>query len=1259
MPHAINPHQHLLEQQLPAWARELSPAHWRHLQQALTPAQGLPDAQAAWFANAAPDLRETVVASQARLFAAERALARSLKGLKQISEFAEPLLGEHLRDAFGLDSSVRDAQLMRIYRTFTWQTYVSHHERESLLHAALHYFTEDVTFSRDSAVALARDIQVKRCVVVGQTTFGDQDTLVDIELDSETYAITPLQLAPQAFARACRELDLGQRYQEHLDALFTPAPVRHAFMAMCQARLRLDADVAFMRNRVTATAVDAVAALVESRTTLPSLQLSLFGITLHEALLLDLGSAGLLLHLPGHKRALRQASHFDALHDDLCSDLLDPLFRQQFLAYVPTASHAEFIDRLRQNLDAAGDTPLDQAWPLRADASLYLARCAIDGDPFAFAYHDHLARLKAQARLVAVPTAEVDEQARKRRIAQWESAGLNALMIAGAFIPGVGTLMLGVVACQLLDEVYEGYQAWGVGDRHLALRHLEAVGLNLAVIGGLHAAGKVLPKLFNSPLMEGLDPVAKADGSQRLWRADLAGYGNAIELPSTLQPNALGQYAHEGTWYIRMDGQLYAQGLDSDTGRWRIVHPSDQQAYQPVLEHNGDGAWWCEHEAPQDWSDSQLVRRLGLALEALDDRELGHALKITGVDRCRLQAIYLAGAPTPVLLADTLERMKLAKQFADLPPAALMAAYEYPPNLAEQKLRDAFAHLSTPLAARLLARLCVAEQADWVGTGTLPNWLRAEAEQANADLPLSRALEGLYVPGLANTESDRLVLACLERQPQWPAALRLEIRANSPDGPLLMAIGSESASQRCLLLKSAQGFEAYRGERPVPDTVHGDLYQAVFAAAPAPLKAALGDVETLQARIRHFAETDRQAWPARLWGIGAKRTPLRLRLAGGKPTNPLPPPSLSHNAWAGRLRRLFPTFTQEQVDRTLADWQRHLRSPEVELLNYETRLRRLRSDLNGWAALAPHRQRAIAPIVNAWRRNSIRWLNTGERIACLNLTDLHLENHDLATLSLPDGFTHVEDLDLSGNPSLSEVPSQWFQRMPGLRRLTLARCRFARLPHLPEAGELNWLDMERNRITWDEAAQIALQRLDSLRVLDLSDNPLLSAPDISRLSNLRSLFMVNCSLTRLPQGLERLESAAVVDLSDNPLQRLPRDFTLPRETANVLCLESESLSLPIREQIEEYYQLHGVDLLVSDTDYQPLLSGASAQRQQLWLRLPLQYRRDLRALIEDLDSFDDPAPGFARLWRRLERLDRDATFREMALMEPASSLLDL
>jgi hypothetical protein len=298
-------------------------------------------------------------------------------------------------------------------------------------------------------------------------------------------------------------------------------------------------------------------------------------------------------------------------------------------------------------------------------------------------------------------------------------------------------------------------------------------------------------------------------------------------------------------------------------------------------------------------------------------------------------------------------------------------------------------------------------------------------------------------------------------------------------------------------------------------------------------------------------------------------------------------------------------------------------------------------------------------ILNAWRHNSARVLANGERVPNLDLADLELENHDLATLILPDGFSHVADLDLSGNTLLSELPPQWLQRLPELNRLSLNRCRFARLPALDQPQTLHWLDMDHNRIGWDSQAQATLEQFTGLRILDLSGNPLLTAPDMTRMPGVGSLFLVNCGLTRLPQGLQHLQSPLIIDLSENQFQRLPTGFILPPANADALSLESEALSPLIREQIEEYFQSHGADLLVADTDYEPLLADASAQRLQLWERVPLHYRRALRELIEDISDSDQRDAGIEALWQCLERMDRDPRFREHALGSPASLLLDL
>ncbi|MEW2970950.1 DUF6543 domain-containing protein [Pseudomonas juntendi] len=108
-----------------------------------------------WFDNAAPDLREAVCASQNQLLHAQAALAKALKGLKQISEFAEPLLKGRLAE-HGLDTPLLHTQLLRVEHDWHWLglRHLYSHRRDSLLQAALQNFADDETFTPESAIAL-------------------------------------------------------------------------------------------------------------------------------------------------------------------------------------------------------------------------------------------------------------------------------------------------------------------------------------------------------------------------------------------------------------------------------------------------------------------------------------------------------------------------------------------------------------------------------------------------------------------------------------------------------------------------------------------------------------------------------------------------------------------------------------------------------------------------------------------------------------------------------------------------------------------------------------------------------------------------------------------------------------------------------------------------------------------------------------------------------------------------------------------------
>lgn len=1270
---ANNPHQTVLEAQLPQWARQATPEQWATLPRT----QVAPWQAQDWFANSPPDLRQAVHASSTRLLHAQAALAHSLKGLKQITEFAEPLLQGRLAQ-HGIHA-LRSAELLRVERTWHWggMRYLYRHQRHDLLQAALQNFADDEVFTAESAIALSGNIQVTEVEVQGSVTLGMQVPVAHFPLKSERYRVERLPLPAATFATLCRELDLGGAYQHHLEQHFAQPTTRALAIKVQKGRLRLAADLAYLRHLIDGSTRDQVEQLLQGGE-VKCWQLTLFGITLHEVMLIDAGHAGLALYLPGHDPALRQCSNLEAVHDALATLLLEADARQTFSAYISQDQRAHFLDLLQQNLDATGNSALDRTWQRAAHADLRPTRLAITAEPFGHYQDLHLARLKHEASLLAVPTAAADASARAKRLEAWESLGLDALNIAGFFIPGVGTLMLAVTACQLLGEAFEGYEAWQEGDRHLALRHLEAVGLNLALIGGFAVAAKVVPKLFNSPLMESLQQVRGRDGRYRLWNEDLTPYRSARVLPEYLQPNPLGQYLYEGRHFIRMDGHLFEQRFDNDLQQWRVVHPDTPDAWQPPLAHNGQGAWRGQHEHPEQWPFAQLARRLGEAYRTFTPEQLAQAGQLCGIDAAQLRRVHLEGLPTPPLLLDALQRMAAQAEVKVLAGKAPTGLFErlYNGNAAitppTQKLLDTYPRLSPALARRLLAPLDEAELLAWQQRSQLPVRVRQALEQVHSELPLVRALEGLLQPARASSASERLLFSALDAMPGWPEEVRLELRGASPEGVRLDQVGSDRATTLCRVIKTADGYEADLGERPAPARRDHDLCRAVEQALPAAQRQALGlltdDGSTLRQRVLAWADQHRAALAQRLWGHRALLRRPKGTLYGGRPLAPHPQQPRLAGSLAGAYRRLYPDATDQEFENWLGNDEDNpylddLRSPTQRLRDLQQRLDSLRRDLREWARPDPQRahqrHRAIRPILNAWQRLSTVALEGGGRLHSLDLSGLELDNQALASLPLPNDFSHVEHLSLSYNRSLSQLPGGFCQRFPNLRRLLLTDCRFDTLPRLGNPAQLSWLDMEGNRIIWDAQAQQTLDSCFGLVVLDLSGNPLVQAPDLRGLAYLKTLFLNNCTLSELPRGLELVSEPIILDIGDNQLLQLPEGFNVPRPVADALRLESEWLGAPVLAQIEAYNAMLQVDLLVNAGDYLEFFEQTGPAEAALWQRLPLQYRRDLRPLLEREPFLSHPQHARTEFWRRLSVLDADADLRQQWLTHPPYDLFNL
>ena len=93
--------------------------------------------------------------------------------------------------------------------------------------------------------------------------------------------------------------------------------------------------------------------------------------------------------------------------------------------------------------------------------------------------------------------------------------------------------------------------------------------------------------------------------------------------------------------------------------------------------------------------------------------------------------------------------------------------------------------------------------------------------------------------------------------------------------------------------------------------------------------------------------------------------------------------------------------------------------------------------------------------------------------------------------------------------------------------------------------------------------------------MDLSNNPLGLAPDVSQMSELATLQLDDSELTELPAGLLQLSSLETADLSSNAITRIPSDILeLPMEIAESIDLRGNPFSEASLNILIEYFRTH-------------------------------------------------------------------------------------
>ena len=896
-------------------------------------------------------------------------------------------------------------------------------------------------------------------------------------------------------------------------------------------------------------------------------------------------------------------------------------------------------------------------------------------DLWGYQFEQHRDRLIADARSHAVSTADVDAKVRSEKLATLLNIGKLVLMGVSMFVPVLGEVMMAVMAGQLLEDTLEGAIEWSEGDRKAAKAHLIDVAQNLALIALMAGAGKGLARLTaarSTPVIEDLHQVEMPDGTTRLWRPDLSGYESPVTLDENAVPNALGQYESGEKTCIRLDGKTYQQIYDESLKAWRIQHPSDPQAYQPPLTHNGAGAWRHTLERPQDWNRLTLLRRIGHSTDAFADEQLLTMADIAGVSDNALRKMHLDHALPPPELTDAMhlfnaERdagsiveqaagtqavdsrfMHLLPLLPDMPrwpfgrqlqiydssdfsgrtirygtqrggkapirvsraevlsgalPTRILAtldeaetvhllggeparvrqtrAREFSRQIADfasaqqpalfssllkeggpveprtARLQRAVPGLTERAAVAALEQADAAELARLESAATVPLHLQELARWYGGEGRLTRALAGLRSETMASPDSRHLALQTLRRLPGWSDDVRLEIREGSIGGPMLDAIGSETASTRKYLVKYADAWQAAneRGE-PLNSIPHrGDnFYASLMHALPDQARHALGlpnvgQSVDLQAAIIERAFTERSESARILRARSAEqpwfKPPQRIapRLLGYPANGDGPGPS---PALTAHVQSVYPQLTDVQARGFILEQWRLGKSDQQIFHLLNNRLgewRELETTLEQWLTSQNLRLRTtpdefvsvVQNIKECWRNAPLA--EHDPLAARLTLIS------EVPLPSLTADFTHVRELTLQ-----APVVSDTLSAFPNVEKLSLTSSIAEFDKVLATLKTLR--QMTRLRLSTPITGQVAsrLRELTRLEELELRCSSGGMSPvvpmtlDVGGMRQLRRLEIGSPQMHQWPHGVLDLPRLERLNLRSTAINTLPMEI---------------------------------------------------------------------------------------------------------------------
>lgn len=612
-----------------------------------------------WYRSASAASHEALKQATQRSWVSQTRVDRLFEGLADVRAFAEPLLTQALKSQFEIELDVRKTYL----RLYVPKDLPVRYEVTtiSLLDAALHNFEMKETAAHyfDSA----------SCFITEPGATGQFDIL---QINS--------RLSVAAFASLCRQLDIGGRYNQQLEALLLPADaaaramLANKVIASQQDRFRVATLLARMKGDIGhADQTLLPGLLTEQKTPLPDAK----ALRLYQLSLLGTALTGIVLFSadPEHSREVEPVIAYipdDPEHplktyastrefvDELTRQLRSTDYQRFFARFVAHDQRGTFFATLLNLLNAAAPD---------ARPNLRMQTQRVGPQLWSWLYQSRLNQILNDARVMAVSTADED---RKSRWEQWDRLEKVATIVlevaalaAIPFVPFLGELMLAYTLYQLLDDTFTGILDWAEGQLIEASAHLLSIAETVAQLGAFALGGLAVGKLLSvtpGAFVNRLKVVDLGAGQQRLWNPDLSAYERAVRLPADSRADALGLHRHQGASVLLLDGKTYEVVPETDGDVYRIRHPDRPDAYKPQLAHNGAGAWAHEVERPMEWRRAQLFRRLGHSVAEFSDVTAGRILAVSGIDEAVLRDMHVHARRPPALLEDTIRRFKLDQQ---------------------------------------------------------------------------------------------------------------------------------------------------------------------------------------------------------------------------------------------------------------------------------------------------------------------------------------------------------------------------------------------------------------------------------------------------------------------------------------------------------------------------------------------------------------------------------------------------------------------